>query len=540
MAISVKVIFLIFFASPIFCSEADFDPIVQLPNGKIRGRNHGHYLSFESIPYAEPPINENRLEAPKPFSGSWSDIRDATIAPVKCMQWDQFLFTDDLLDGQEDCLTVNIYTPSIGGNKTYPVLVLIHGGAFMFGTAAQSGHDYIMKNQNLVVVKMNYRLGPLGFLSTEDDVISGNFGLKDQLLAMEWTKANVALFNGNPESITAFGFSAGAASVHLHMLNKNFEKIAKGAVSLSGTSFNDWTIMRNPARRAIALAKHLDCPTDSSSEIKTCLKEKNAADIVRAVRKLQNIGYNPCLVFGPVIESKTVSNAFLSESPEAIVKSGKSAQIPWLASYSKNDGGYNAAELMQKDSNGVELIEVLNERWNELAPVNLFFENTVPENELDSYASNLRQKYMGNKNFSAENYLLVQKIYTDLLFANGVKKAWKLQKEYTESPVYAYVFDSPAPFGIGQIVSQRFDLKFGTVHGDDFYLMFNSPIPVSLSKTQNELSQKFIKMIEEFCTNTTLQFGDCKFMENNANTNGFYVMQIKSDSCESSNFENML
>ncbi|XP_055843584.1 esterase-5B-like [Episyrphus balteatus] len=540
MTILAKLILLIFCTVPIYSIQTPSDPIVQLPNGKIRGLNHGSYFSFESIPYAEPPIGENRFEPPKPFTGNWSDIRDATKSPPKCMQWDQYLFKEDLLDGQEDCLTINIYTPSIGGNKKYPVVVLIHGGAFMFGTADQSGHDYLMKRQDTVVVKMNYRLGPLGFLSTGDDVISGNFGLKDQLLALEWTKANVAAFNGDPESITAFGFSAGAASVHLQMMNKNFEKIAKRAVSLSGTSFCDWVIMKNPARRAIALAKHLDCPTETSSSIKLCLKKKKAADIVRAVSKLQNIGYNPAIVFGPVIESKTVSNAFLSEHPENIIKSGKSAQIPWLASYSKDDGGYNAAELMQQDSNGKEMIEILNDRWNELAPVNLFFENSVDENQLDAYSNSLREKYLGNKRFSAENYKLVQNMYTDLLFANGVRNAWKLHKQYTNSPVYAYVFDSPAPLGIGQMISRRFDISFGTVHGDDFFLMFKSPVPVPFSKTQVVQSETFLNMVGEFNANGTLQFADCKFRENNANTNGFYVMEIKPNSCETSNFENML
>lgn len=535
----VELVLLLISVTPIFANP--HEPIVEIPNGKIRGRNHGHYLSFESIPYAEPPIGENRFEAPKPFTQTWSDIRDATKSPPKCMQWDQYLFKkDDLLDGQEDCLTINVYTPSLEGNKTYPVLVLIHGGAFMFGTADQSGHDYIMTKQNTVVVKMNYRLGPLGFLSTGDDVISGNFGLKDQLLALEWTKANVAAFNGDPESITAFGFSAGAASVHLQMMNKDFEKIAKRGVSLSGTVFCPWVIMRNPAKKAASLAKHLDCPTDNSLDMKSCLKTKNAAEIVRAVGKLQNIGYNPAVVFSPVIESKTVENAFLTEDPEDIIKSGKSAQIPWLASYSMNDGGYNAAELMQKDANGKEMIEMLNERWNELAPVNLFLENLVEESQFEASANELRKQYLGDKKFSAETYPMVQQMYTDLLFANGVHKAWKLHKEFTQSPVYAYVFDSPAPFGLAQLISNRFDINFGTVHGDDLFLMFNSPVPVPFSKSQNEQSEKFLKMVGDFCANKTLQFGDCKFIENSPKSKGFFVMQIKPESCESSDYENAL
>lgn len=538
MATCNKLFLLIFVlnATPLLCIQ---DAVVELPNGKIRGRDHGHYFSFESIPYAEPPIGENRFESPKPFTGTWTGIRDATVPPALCIQWDQYINKEDKLTGQEDCLTVNVYTPSIRGNKKYPVLILIHGGAFMFGTADQNGHDFIMEKQNTVIVKMNYRLGPIGFLSTGDDVISGNFGLKDQLLAMEWTKANIAAFNGDPENMTVFGFSAGGVSVHLQMMNKNLEKIAKRAVSMSGTGLCNWAVMKKPERRAAALAKELDCPTDNSVAIKSCLKKKSADDIVRVVPKLQNIGFNPPVVFGPVIESKTVKNPFLSESPEHIIKSGKSAHIPWLASYSKEDGGYNAAELMEKDGNGKELIYVLNERFNELAPINLFFENSVEESELDAYSNNLKKKYLGNKKFAPENYLLVQKMYTDLLFADGVKKAWKLHKLYTSSPVYAYVFDSPAPFGLGHMISKRDDVSFGTVHGDDFFLIFKSPAGLKFSETQNEQSQKFVKMVGDFCANKPLQFGDCIFRENNHNTNGFYAMQIKPNSCEQINFESV-
>ncbi|XP_055843585.1 esterase-5B-like [Episyrphus balteatus] len=459
------------------------------------------------------------------------------------MQWDQFLFKEDLLNGVEDCLTINVYTPGLKSEKPYPVLVLIHGGAFMFGSAVENGVDYLMENRKLIVVKMNYRVGALGFLSTGDDQITGNFGLKDQLLALEWTKANVGAFNGNPEKITVLGFSAGAASVHLQMMNKRFEKLATSAVSMSGAALSYWVIDANPAKKAIAVAKYLDCPTERSSSIKKCLKSKDAADIVRIAREFQknNIGYNPALVFGPVIESKTAENTFLTEKPEVIIKNGKSAEVPWLASFTKEDGGYNAAEYMQKDSNGVEIIEQLNERWNELAPINLYLTNVVEEKELEEFSNSIRQKYMGDEKFSAENYFKFQKLYTDVIFGDGVKKSWAFHKEYTKSPVYGYMYDNPPPVGVGNLLSNRSDINFGTVHGDDYYLIFKCPEcdNESFPENQKTMSSNFVKMIEEFCLTGSLQFGTCKFVENSSKTKGLLAMHITNDSCQSVNVDKL-
>ncbi|XP_055912378.1 esterase-5B-like [Eupeodes corollae] len=517
--------------------ESDEEPIVQLPNGKIRGlKRPGNYLSFESIPYAEPPIGKNRFEPPKPYLANWTGIRYATQHPVLCMQWDQFGNKKDLLSGVEDCLTINVYTPSLTRNKPYPVLVLVHGGAFTFSSAQENREDFLMANGKLIVVKMNYRLGPLGFLSTGDDVISGNFGLKDQLLALEWIKGNVAAFNGNPEKITVLGFSAGAASVHLHMMNKNFEKLAAAAVSMSGNALPYWVVDRNPKKKAVALATFLNCPTDSSSSIKRCLQDKDPTDIVRTIKEFQKpyIGYNPAVPFSPVVEAKTVQNAFLTEKPEIIIKSGKSARIPWLAAFTKNDGGYNAAEFMQKDSNGVELIEALNERWQELLPVNLYFKNAVDESELEAFTTSIRQKYMGDEKFTAQNYFLFQKMYTDVIFADSTKKSWNLHKEYTDSPFYGYVYDNPRPRNLGNTLSNRTDINFGTVHGDDFYLLFRGPDfdEVSFTENQKKMSSNFVRMIEDFCLKGNLQFGTCKFAENSSKTKGIVAMYITKDSCK--------
>ena len=152
--------------------------------------------------------------------------------------------------GAEDCLNLNIYVPAIESSKLLPVIVWIHGGAFQWHMEYYNGQftkpDYLM-DRDVILVTFSYRLGPLGsfsfsinltvlfsidefilneyffhnsgFLSTGDEIVPGNMGLKDQNMALRWVKANIKSFNGNPEEITLTGLSAGGASVHYHYLS---------------------------------------------------------------------------------------------------------------------------------------------------------------------------------------------------------------------------------------------------------------------------------------------------------------------------------
>lgn len=120
--------------------------------------------------------------------------------------------------GEEDCLHLNIYTPRIDQKARLNVIIFVHGGAFMFNHGTSYGSKIIL-DRDIVYVTFNYRLGPLGFLSTEDTVVPGNNGIRDQILALRWIKDNIVYFGGNPESITVTGMSAGGASVQLYYIS---------------------------------------------------------------------------------------------------------------------------------------------------------------------------------------------------------------------------------------------------------------------------------------------------------------------------------
>ncbi|XP_015472384.1 bile salt-activated lipase-like [Parus major] len=168
----------------------------------------------------------------------------------------QVKLTQTDVRGSEDCLYLNIWVPQ--GRRQIstklPVMVYIYGGAFLVGGSQGANFldNYLYDGEeiavrgNVIVVTINYRLGPLGFLSTGDENLPGNYGLKDQHMAIAWVKRNIKAFGGDPDNITIFGESAGAASVSLQTLSPKNKGLFKRAISQSGVGVCSWAIQRDP------------------------------------------------------------------------------------------------------------------------------------------------------------------------------------------------------------------------------------------------------------------------------------------------------
>ncbi|XP_009978204.1 PREDICTED: bile salt-activated lipase-like, partial [Tauraco erythrolophus] len=156
----------------------------------------------------------------------------------------------------------------------------IYGGAFLFGggQGANFLDNYLYDGEeiavrgNVIVVTINYRVGPLGFLSTGDENLPGNYGLKDQHMAIAWVKRNIKAFGGDPENITIFGESAGAVSVSLQMLSPKNKGLFKRAISQSGVGLCSWAIQDDPLAWAKKLAEKVGCPTDTTAALANCLR----------------------------------------------------------------------------------------------------------------------------------------------------------------------------------------------------------------------------------------------------------------------------
>ena len=170
------------------------------------------------------------FQAPQPV-GTWSDVRDATEDGNLCPQYD---ISSSAPMGDEDCLNLNVYSPKLDSKKR-AVVVYIHGGAFIMGGGASYffGPGYLLE-QNIVLVTFNYRLGPLGFLSTSDSSAAGNQGLLDQVMVLQWVRDNIDKFGGDPDKVTIMGEDAGAASVTLMAMSPLATGLFHRAIALSG------------------------------------------------------------------------------------------------------------------------------------------------------------------------------------------------------------------------------------------------------------------------------------------------------------------
>ncbi|WP_432769843.1 MAG: carboxylesterase family protein [Sphingopyxis sp.] len=196
------------------------DPVVEAPAGSLRGREEGGVQVFKGIPYAAPPVGERRWRPPA-GARSWNGVRDATKFGAACTQPKPraaSIYAGEMPTMSEDCLSLNIWAPKDA--RGAPVFLWIHGGSLTAGSGAEPLYDgSALAKRGLVVVSINYRLGVLGYLAHPElsaespDRVSGNYGLLDQVAALEWVKRNIGAFGGDDGNVTIAGESAGALSV---------------------------------------------------------------------------------------------------------------------------------------------------------------------------------------------------------------------------------------------------------------------------------------------------------------------------------------
>lgn len=224
-------------------------------NGMVRGlpSQDTRVTVYKGIPYAAPPVGENRWRAPKPCE-NWEGVRECfEFGPISvqdtpglgtdvyCKEWN----VDPDIPMSEDCLYLNVWTPAVKGDEKLPVLVWIHGGAFQWGYTAEMEFDGVrLAKRGVVVVTMAYRLAVLGFmahpeLTKEAPEAPANFGCLDQQAALKWVVRNISAFGGDPDKISIGGQSAGGASVLAQMTCEENYKDIKSASIISG-------IIRNP------------------------------------------------------------------------------------------------------------------------------------------------------------------------------------------------------------------------------------------------------------------------------------------------------
>jgi carboxylesterase type B len=316
---------------------------VVTPNGIILGREEysqrGSYYTFyafQQIPYAKPPVGPLRFKEPVPAE-PWEGIFNASQNDKVCFQ--QMNQYSTPLFESEDCLYLNVYSPRYPHeDNALPVMVYFHGGGFVNGAADfdSCGPHYLLEHE-VIVVTVNYRLGPFGFLSTGDTVIPGNYGLKDQLLSLKWVQENIQYFGGDKTKVTIFGQSAGASSVTFQLMSEKSEGLYRAAIAQSGSLLCPWGFQRNHKRIAYRLASAIDSSIDedsSSEELLQLLQNISAENLNEASKSVftQNEMNNQIVQgfqYTPVIEPEH-ENAFITERMYDAVVNGSLQRVPLI------------------------------------------------------------------------------------------------------------------------------------------------------------------------------------------------------------------
>ncbi|TKR92395.1 hypothetical protein L596_007057 [Steinernema carpocapsae] len=276
--------------------------VIHTPYGPVEGFEFEGAQAFLGIPFAKPPVGERRLEKPERVE-KWTETRPATDFGSSCVTAAGWT-TRKSQTLSEDCLFMNIMKPKEKCEEPSgcPVFVFIYGGGYETGSSTTYGYKEIVKNfvsQGFVFVTFNYRLGPLGFLTTTDKVLPGNLGLWDQQSALEFVKEVIPSFGGNPEEVTISGESAGGSSVSALTLSPHTNGLFKRAIQMSGSVFCSFSISERIGEESARFIDVIGCK-GSPEEAKKCLKKKTLkeyaeahAEIGPAVDRIIGLRYNP-------------------------------------------------------------------------------------------------------------------------------------------------------------------------------------------------------------------------------------------------------
>nr|XP_037279667.1 acetylcholinesterase-like [Rhipicephalus microplus] len=271
------------------------DVIVTIPQGQIRGRSStilGHAIQmFIGVPYANPPVGHMRFRKPEPKE-PWSGVYDATYPKTSCSQPRLPNMFPIPVPVSEDCLYLNVWTPSTTDGGKRPVFVRLFGGIYILGSAYQDMYNATVLSaiNDLVVVNFDYRPSIFGFLDTGTPEGPGNLGLWDQRMVLQWVRSNIAAFGGDPETVTLSGVSSGSMMAHAHVLSPLSSGLFKRIFLVSGTMCTDTTsdsvtesiVKGNQVGRIVGCADSFQDLTTHTERVLDCLREVEAWSLVVA------------------------------------------------------------------------------------------------------------------------------------------------------------------------------------------------------------------------------------------------------------------
>ena len=429
-------------------------PVVSTNSGDLRGVQAGSLFVFRGIPYAAPPVGDLRWREPQAVT-SWDDVREASAFGNACTEPAGASLANGGDPGpiSEDCLYLNVWTPSLDMDARLPVIVWIHGGAYIFGSGSLAIYSGVpLASRGAVFVSINYRLGQLGFfahaaLEKENPGGPANFGLLDQIAALKWVQQNILQFGGDPANVTIMGQSAGAKSVLALFASPLARRLFQKGVVLSSYGMPDAT-REKAVEVGVKVADALGLPGANAT-----MEELRAMPAERFGRlKGSDLSTAPVPIAGDRVLPKPIQDTFAA---------GEEAPLPLILGSTSDDASVAAAF-------GVDVAEVVRGLGAKGLLLKVLYPGVRDERELGRQAAR------------------------DLVFTMPVR--WIADRHSKLASTWRYYFDYTS-------VNERTHTH-GTPHGAEIVYFLDTPdaLPGGVAAADREYARKVSGCVFEFAS----------------------------------------
>ena len=500
---------------PYLCTCTQPDDVVEIAQGRVRGlrqvsRNGNDFVSFNGIPYGAPPIGEYRFQPAQP-AGGWNGTLDALVWPPYCVQFPGRGDDDDpvQVQGQEDCLYLSVDTSDTQPQVLKPVMFWIHGGGFNTGSGNAMPHYLI--DEDIVLVRINYRLGPLGFLSLGTPRVSGNQGIRDMILALHWVQANIEMFGGDPGKVTIFGESAGGWAVFNLMVSPEASGLFRAVISESqgiiGLNNQFFYSPEQATASGLQTASLAGCQED----LESCLENSSLSNIVAA-------GTSPQRMKGGYPRANqddfSMHGSLFPDFPENIVEFGLHNKVPVMAGTNTAEGTMFAGDIFWNP----DLMERLNDEgvWEAEGPYRVMFRTPALAGSdwepCDSFIAEEAKQFYFNGTFAASKLQNYVDMISDSSIIRATHKTLMVlanSNSMEGQKVYEYVLSFQDE--TSQTYDPRaYELGVGVPHVNDVFYLFYVPGAESWSPRNLLISQQMCAMWANFAKemNPTPPHGD--------------------------------
>ncbi|XP_063626369.1 cholinesterase 1-like [Cydia splendana] len=433
---------------------------LRVSSGLLRGSvaHDGSHVAYKGIPYAT-VTGENRFKAPGP-EPKWDGTFEADRDHIRCLQ--RLDIRTDFFSGQEDCLTLNVYTP-LTPTHPLPVMVFIHGGAYVEGSGSPALYGpRNLVSKGVIIVTINYRFNAQGFLCLGIKEAPGNAGIKDQVAALKWIQRNIRAFGGDPDNVTLFGESAGASSVSYHLLSPMSKGLFHKAIMQSGSSLAPWAYQQSPIQIAASLAKVMGYESEDPHDLYNFFANKTDIELVTPrIPREHGASIVSELIVSPCVEKKIEGvEAFLTEEPYELLSRGEFTKVPLMIGTNSQEGYFFTSFENRTTLSSMDFSKAL--------PWNLQFPTEEKQVEV---ACRFKEMYLGNDTISEQTLEKLSKFHGEPFFVYPVLKETELILNKTDQPVFSFVFDYAGWKNIPKVWA-GFGTASGATHGDELVYLF--------------------------------------------------------------------